>query len=68
MAKNLLIVESPAKSKTLKKFLGGDFDVMATVGHIIDLPKSRIGVDVENDFVPEYVVIDGKDKIGRAHV
>ena len=53
MAKNLLIVESPAKSKTLKKFLGRDFDVMATVGHIIDLPKSRIGVDVENDFVPE---------------
>jgi DNA topoisomerase-1 len=63
MAKNLLIVESPAKSKTLKKFLGRDFDVMATVGHIIDLPKSRIGVDVENNFDPEYVVIDGKDKV-----
>lgn len=63
MAKNLLIVESPAKSKTLKKFLGRDFDVMATVGHIIDLPKSKIGVDVANDFDPEYVVIEGKDKI-----
>jgi len=66
MAKNLLIVESPAKSKTLKKFLPGDFDVMATVGHIIDLPKSRIGVDVDNDFDPEYVVIDGKDKVIKA--
>jgi DNA topoisomerase-1 len=63
MAKNLLIVESPAKSKTLKKFLGRDFDIMATVGHIIDLPKSRIGVDVDKNFEPEYVVIDGKDKV-----
>lgn len=63
MAKNLLIVESPAKSKTLKKFLGKNFDVMATVGHIIDLPKSRIGVDVDNDYKPEYVVIEGKDKV-----
>lgn len=63
MAKNLLIVESPAKSKTLKKFLGRNFDVMATVGHIIDLPKSRIGVNVEKNFTPEYVVIDGKDKV-----
>jgi DNA topoisomerase-1 len=63
MAKNLLIVESPAKSKTLKKFLGKNFDIMATVGHIIDLPKSRIGVDVDDDFSPEYVVIDGKDKV-----
>ncbi|MFH1700636.1 MAG: type I DNA topoisomerase [Candidatus Zixiibacteriota bacterium] len=63
MAKNLLIVESPAKSKTLKKFLGRNFDVKATVGHIIDLPKSRTGVDVDNEFEPNYVVIDGKDKI-----
>jgi len=65
MAKNLLIVESPAKSKTLKKFLGKDFDVMATVGHVIDLPKSKIGVDVERNFKPDYVVIDGKDKVLR---
>ncbi|MCP4567431.1 MAG: type I DNA topoisomerase, partial [FCB group bacterium] len=63
MAKNLLIVESPAKSKTLKKILGKDFDVLATVGHIIDLPKSKIGVDVDDNFKPDYVVIEGKDKI-----
>ncbi len=63
MTKNLLIVESPAKSKTLKKFLGNDFEVMATVGHIIDLPKSKTGVDVNNKFKPDYVVIDGKDKV-----
>jgi len=63
MSKNLLIVESPAKSKTLKKFLGRQFDIMATVGHVIDLPKSRIGVDVDDDFKPEYVVIEGKDKV-----
>lgn len=63
MAKNLLIVESPAKSKTLKKFLGRNFDIMATIGHVIDLPKSRIGVDVDNNFEPEYVVIEGKDKV-----
>lgn len=63
MSKNLLIVESPAKSKTLKKFLGNDFEIMATVGHIIDLPKSKTGVDVTKNFEPEYVVIDGKDKI-----
>ncbi|MCK5124996.1 MAG: type I DNA topoisomerase [candidate division Zixibacteria bacterium] len=63
MPKNLLIVESPAKSKTLKKFLGNDFEVLATVGHIIDLPKSKTGVDVENNFKPDYVVIEGKDKI-----
>jgi len=63
MAKNLLIVESPAKSKTLKKFLPRDFDVKATVGHIVDLPKSRIGVDVTKDFEPEYVVIEGKEKV-----
>ena len=48
MAKNLLIVESPAKSRTLKRFLGKGFDVQATVGHIIDLPKSKLGVDTED--------------------
>ncbi|MEZ5358716.1 MAG: type I DNA topoisomerase [Candidatus Zixiibacteriota bacterium] len=63
MPKNLLIVESPAKSKTLKKFLGDNFEIMATIGHIIDLPKSKTGVDVANNFEPEYVVIDGKDKV-----
>jgi len=63
MAKNLVIVESPAKSKTLSRFLGKDFDIVSTVGHIIDLPKSALGVDVENDFKPEYVVIKGKEKV-----
>lgn len=63
MAKNLLIVESPAKTKTLARFLGPDFDILATVGHIIDLPKSKIGVDVDNDFTPVYTVIEGKEKI-----
>lgn len=63
MAKNLVIVESPAKSKTLVRFLGKDFDVMSTVGHIVDLPKSKIGVDVNNNFQPEYSVIKGKEKV-----
>jgi len=60
MAKNLLIVESPAKSRTLKRFLGKGFDVQATVGHIIDLPKSKIGVDTENGFKIDYELIKGK--------
>ncbi len=63
MAKNLVIVESPAKTKTLSKFLGKDFDIMATVGHIIDLPKSKLSIDVDNDFQPDYAVIKGKEKI-----
>ncbi|MDR0354681.1 MAG: type I DNA topoisomerase [Deltaproteobacteria bacterium] len=63
MPKNLLIVESPAKAKTIGKYLGPDFEVMASVGHIIDLPKSRLGVDVNNDFSPEYVPIEGKQKV-----
>ncbi len=65
MAKNLLIVESPAKTKTLARFLGEDFDIMATVGHIIDLPKSKIGVDPQNGFKPQYTVIEGKEKVIR---
>lgn len=63
MVKKLLIVESPAKSRTINKYLGKDFEVMATMGHIVDLPKSRIGVDIENDFAPEYETIDDKKKI-----
>ncbi len=63
MAKNLVIVESPTKSKTLARFLGKDFDIMATVGHIIDLPKSKMGIDIENNYEPQYTVIDGKKKI-----
>ncbi|HLG93725.1 MAG TPA: type I DNA topoisomerase [candidate division Zixibacteria bacterium] len=57
MAKNLVIVESPTKTKTLKKILGRDFSVLATKGHIMDLPKSRLGVDLENKFEPEYEVV-----------
>ena len=62
MAKNLVIVESPAKSKTIKKFLGDDYVVEASMGHLIDLPKKSIGVDVENDFKPEYIVIPERKK------
>jgi DNA topoisomerase-1 len=63
MAKNLVIVESPAKAKTIGKYLGRDYQVKASVGHIMDLPKSKLGVDVENDFAAEYHVIPGKSRI-----
>ena len=63
MAKNLVIVESPTKSKTLAKFLGKDYTIKATVGHVIDLPKSKLGIDIENGFQPDYVVIKGKATI-----
>lgn len=62
MSKSLIIVESPAKAKTIKKYLGNDFDVEASSGHLIDLPTSKLGVDIDNDFNPEYVVIKGKSK------
>lgn len=58
--KKLLIVESPAKAGTIKKYLGKDYTVMASMGHIIDLPKSQLGVDVDNDFNPKYITIRGK--------
>jgi DNA topoisomerase-1 len=63
MTKNLLIVESPTKARTIKKYLGKDFQIMASVGHVKDLPNSKLGVDLENKFQPEYVTIKGKDKI-----
>jgi DNA topoisomerase-1 len=63
MAKHLVIVESPAKAKTLTKYLGRDYQVKASVGHVVDLPKSKLGVDLEHDFAPEYQVIHGKAKI-----
>ena len=63
MAKNLLIVESPAKAKTIKRYLGADFQVAPSVGHVMDLPKSQLGVDINHDFKPEYHVIAGKQKI-----
>ena len=59
--KNLVVVESPTKSKTLTKFLGKDFMVLASNGHVMDLPKSQLGVDIDNDFEPEYVPIRGKN-------
>jgi len=59
----LLIVESPTKTKTLKKFLGKGFELASTNGHIIDLPKSKLGVDIENGFKPEFVTIKGKSKL-----
>jgi DNA topoisomerase-1 len=61
--KSLLIVESPTKVKTLSKFLGKDFIIKASVGHIRDLPKKELGVDIENNLSPTYVVIEGKEKI-----
>ncbi len=59
----LLIVESPAKAKTIEKYLGPGFTVKASMGHLIDLPKSRLAVDVEHDFEPEYITVRGKAKI-----
>ena len=53
--KNLVIVESPAKAKTIGKYLGPNYEVKACMGHLRDLPKSKIGVDVENDFEPDYL-------------
>ena len=63
MAKNLIIVESPAKSKTIKKFLGSSYTVAASNGHVRDLPKSQMGVDFENDFEPKYITIRGKGEL-----
>ena len=63
MSKGLVIVESPAKAKTIQKYLGKGFTVDASYGHVKDLPKSSLGVDVENDFETEYVVIPGKEKV-----
>jgi DNA topoisomerase I len=63
MAKSLVIVESPTKAKTLSKYLGRNFQVIASVGHLKDLPKSKLGIDLEHDFEPQYIVIRGKSKI-----
>src|SRR5690554_911622 len=63
MAKNLVIVESPAKAKTIEKFLGKDFKVSSSFGHIADLPSKELGVDVEGDFSPKYVVSSDKKKL-----
>ncbi|MGI5983945.1 MAG: type I DNA topoisomerase [Sakamotonia sp.] len=63
MASNLVIVESPAKVKTIKKFLGSSYEVDASGGHVRDFPKSQFGIDVENDFEPKYITIRGKGEV-----
>ena len=63
MANNLVIVESPAKAKTIKKFLGSSYEVIASNGHVRDLPKSRMGIDVDNDYEPQYITIRGKGEL-----
>ena len=63
MAKNLVIVESPAKAKTIKKFLGNNYEVIASNGHVRDLPKSQMGIDIENNFEPKYITIRGKGEL-----
>lgn len=63
MANNLVIVESPAKANTIGKFLGKDYKIIASVGHVRDLPKSQIGVDVDNNFQPKYITIRGKGDV-----
>ncbi|MFC1632415.1 type I DNA topoisomerase [Candidatus Omnitrophota bacterium] len=62
MGKGLVIVESPAKAKTINKFLGQDYTVQASGGHIMDLPKNKMGVDIDNDFLPEYTIIPARKK------
>ncbi|MFB3137131.1 MAG: type I DNA topoisomerase [Nitrospirales bacterium] len=62
MAKSLIIVESPAKARTISKYLGRGYQVLASVGHVKDLPKSKLGIDIDRDFQPQYVVIRGKSK------
>ncbi|MBI3996569.1 MAG: type I DNA topoisomerase [Candidatus Omnitrophica bacterium] len=65
MVKNLVIVESPAKAKTITKYLGPDFEVTSSFGHLRDLPASKLGVDVEHDFEPHYIVIQKRRKIAK---
>ena len=60
---NLVIVESPAKAKTIKKYLGSGYEVVASMGHIRDLPKSKIGVDIEHGFKPDYIEMKDKKEL-----
>ena len=62
MAKYLVIVESPAKVKTIKKFLGANYEVDASNGHVRDLPKSQLGIDTEHDYEPKYITIRGEGR------
>jgi DNA topoisomerase-1 len=68
MGKSLVIVESPAKAKTINKYLGADYTVMASIGHIKDLPAKELGVDVNNNFEPHYEVIPDTKKRGNKKV
>ena len=61
--KILVIVESPAKAKTIEKYLGSSYTVKASMGHLIDLPKSRLAIDVEKNFEPEYITVRGRAKL-----
>ena len=63
MAKYLVVVESPSKANTIKKYLGKDYKVVASMGHIVDLPKSQLGVEIENNFKPKYITIRGKGEL-----
>ena len=63
MSKSLVIVGSPAKAKTIRKFLGSNYKVEASMGHVRDLPKSQLGIDVEKDFSPKHITIRGKGPI-----
>ena len=63
MAKYLVIVESPAKVKTIQKFLGSNYGVVASGGHVRDLPKSQMGIDIEHDYEPKYITIRGKGDV-----
>ena len=63
MSKNIVIVESPAKAKTIEKFLGADYHVMSSMGHIRDLPEKGIGIDFEQSYKPMYIVTPDKKKI-----
>ena len=62
----LVIVESPAKAKTIQKYLGKGYDVIASMGHVRDLPENRLSVDVKKHFQPKYTVIKGKEKLVKA--
>ena len=60
---DLVIVESPAKAKTIKKYLGSGYEVVASMGHVRDLPKARLSVDIKKQFAPKYEIIKGKEKL-----
>ncbi|HNT30278.1 MAG TPA: toprim domain-containing protein, partial [bacterium] len=65
MSKRLVIVESPAKARTIERFLPDEYTVKASMGHMRDLPKSKLGVDIEHDFAPQYIIPRDKQKVVR---